>query len=159
MSRQLIKAKPAFHKATFLKPMHRTAEFCGSCHKVHLPPELNDYKWLRGQNHYDAFWLSGVSGNGVASFYYPPKAQANCNGCHMPLVAVDDEPNFAAKVRDDSGLLKTFDHQFPSATRRSRTSCATRCPTPRGDRGAPQVQRRRDARRPVCLRRRAHRRS
>ena len=114
-NRQLVKAKPEFHKATFLKPLHRSPEFCGSCHKVHLPPELNGYKWLRGQNHYDPFWLSGVSGQGIASFYYPPKAEHNCNGCHMPLVEVSERPNFAARVRDDSGLRKTLEHQFPSA--------------------------------------------
>ena len=115
INRQLIKAKPAFHKATFLKPLHRSTEFCGTCHKVHLPPELNAYKWLRGQNHYDAFWLSGVSGQGISSFYYPAKAEPNCNGCHMPMVEVSTTPNFAAKVRDESGRLKTFNHQFPSA--------------------------------------------
>ena len=38
VNRQLVKAKPEFHKATFLKPLHRTTEFCGTCHKVHLPP-------------------------------------------------------------------------------------------------------------------------
>jgi hypothetical protein len=116
VNRQLVKAKPAFHKATFLKPLHRTTEFCGACHKVHLPVEFNGYKWLRGQNHFDSFWTSGVSGYGVASFYYPPKAQENCNGCHMPLAEVDAQrPNFAARVRDDSGQLKTVGHQFPSA--------------------------------------------
>ncbi len=71
INRQLVKAKPRFHKQTFLKPLHRSTEFCGVCHKVHLPPELNDYKWLRGQNHYDSFRLSGVSGQGISSFYYP----------------------------------------------------------------------------------------
>ncbi|MEM1081788.1 MAG: multiheme c-type cytochrome, partial [Pseudomonadota bacterium] len=71
---QLIKANPAFHKKTFLKPLHQSPEFCGSCHKVHIPEVLNDYKWLRGQNHYDSFLLSGVSGHGVTSFYYPPQA-------------------------------------------------------------------------------------
>jgi hypothetical protein len=115
VNRQLVKAKPEFHKATFLKPLHRTTEFCGSCHKVHLPPELNAYKWLRGQNHFDAFWLSGVSGQGIASFYYPPRAEASCNGCHMPLITASGAPNFAARVRDDSGLVKTLNHQFPSA--------------------------------------------
>ncbi len=115
LNRQLVKAKPEFHKATFLKPLHRTPEFCGTCHKVHLPPELNAYKWLRGQNHYDSFWLSGVSGQGIASFYYPAKAEANCNGCHMPLVEASERPNFSARIRDDSGLRKTLDHQFPSA--------------------------------------------
>ena len=115
VNRQLVKAKPEFHKATFLKPLHRSPEFCGTCHKVHLPQELNKYRFLRGQNHYDAFWLSGVSGQGVTSFYYPPKAETNCNNCHMPMVEVSDRPNFSARVRDDSGLLKTTDHQFPSA--------------------------------------------
>ncbi len=112
LNRQLVKAKPAFHKKTFLKPLHRSTEFCGACHKVHLPEELNDYKWLRAQNHYDSFLLSGVSGIGVSSFYYPEKAEENCNGCHMPLVASDD---FGAAIRDDSGELKVHDHLFPSA--------------------------------------------
>jgi len=112
INRQLVKAKPAFHKKTFLKPLHRSTEFCGTCHKVHLPEELNDYKWLRGQNHYDSFWLSGVSGQGAQSFYYPPVAEKNCNGCHMPLMASDD---FGAARFDDSGELKVHRHLFPSA--------------------------------------------
>jgi tetratricopeptide (TPR) repeat protein len=90
INEQLVKAKPGFHKKTFLKPLHRTPEFCGACHKVHLPVEVNDYKFLRGQNHYDSFLLSGVSGHGVSSFYYPPRAEPNCNGCHMPLAASED---------------------------------------------------------------------
>jgi len=112
INRQLIKSKPDFHKKTFLKPLHKTAEFCGSCHKVHLPEELNAYKWLRGQNHYDAYLLSGVSGHGAQSFYYPPKAEHNCNGCHMRLEASND---FGAKDFDGSGELKVHDHMFPSA--------------------------------------------
>lgn len=108
----LVKAKPAFHKKTFLKPLHRSTEFCGTCHKVHLPEELNHYRWLRGQNHYDAFLLSGVSGHGVTSFYYPDSAQTNCNGCHMPTMVSDD---FGARRLDDSGELKVHNHQFPSA--------------------------------------------
>ena len=101
LGRQLVKAKPALHKKTFLKPLHRTAEFCGTCHKVHLPAQLNRYRWLRGQNHYDAFLLSGVSGHGVSSFYYPPTAFANCNTCHMPLLASDD---FGARVSETGRL-------------------------------------------------------
>ncbi len=109
---QLIKAKPAFHQRTFLKPLHESPEFCGSCHKVHLPEHLNNYKWLRGQNHYDSFLLSGVSGHGVTSFYYPPKAEANCNGCHMPQEPSDD---FGARVRDESGVYTVSNHLFPGA--------------------------------------------
>lgn len=108
----LVKAKPDFHKKTFLKPLHQSAEFCGSCHKVHLPEELNGYRWLRGQNHYDSFLLSGVSGHGVRSFYYPDAAESNCNGCHMPTLVSED---FGARRLDDSGDLKVHDHQFPSA--------------------------------------------
>jgi tetratricopeptide (TPR) repeat protein len=112
VNRSLIKAKPAFHRKTFLKPLHRTPEFCGACHKVHLPEALNGYRWLRGQNHYDSFLLSGVSGHGASSFYYPEQAEQGCNGCHMPTVVSDD---FGARRLDDSGELKVHDHQFPSA--------------------------------------------
>ncbi len=112
INHQLIKAKPAFHKKMFLKPLHQSPEFCGACHKVHLPEELNDYKWLRGQNHYDTYHLSGVSGHGVSSFYYPPKAQENCNTCHMPSMVSAD---FGARPMDDSGALKIHDHQFPGS--------------------------------------------
>lgn len=111
VNRQLIKAKPAFHKQTFLKPaVHQSTEFCGTCHKVNLPEAVNDYRWLRGQNHYDSFRLSGVSGHGIESWYYPPKAESNCNGCHMPARPSDD---FGAKVRD--GRLAILDHGFVSA--------------------------------------------
>lgn len=113
VSQQLIKAKPAFHKRTFLKPeVHYSAEFCSTCHKVFLPEELNDYKWLRGQNHYDSWRLSGVSGRGVTAWYYPPAPQTSCNACHMPTVASND---FGAKVREPGGPLTVRNHQFPSA--------------------------------------------
>jgi tetratricopeptide (TPR) repeat protein len=112
VNRSLVKAKPEFHKKTFLKPLHKTPEFCAGCHKVHLAPEFNHYKWLRGQDHYDPYHLSGVSGHGIKSFYYPPKAEHNCTGCHMPLQASDD---FGAKPFDGKGVLQVHDHQFPSA--------------------------------------------
>ena len=112
LNRQLVKANPAFHNKTFLKPLHKQAEFCSVCHKVSIPQEVNAYKWLRGQNHYDAFLLSGVSGHGVSSFYYPPKAVKNCAECHMPLTASDD---FGARPFDNEGTLQVHDHQFAAA--------------------------------------------
>ncbi len=112
VNKTLVKAKPEFHKKTFLKPLHQSAEFCGSCHKVHLPEELNGYRWLRGQNHYDSFLLSGVSGHGLRSFYYPDQAQSNCNGCHMKLLASND---FGAKRYEDTAELSIHDHLFPAA--------------------------------------------
>jgi tetratricopeptide (TPR) repeat protein len=112
INRQLIKAKPAFHKKTLLKPVHQTPEFCATCHKVHLPPELNHYRWLRGQNHYDSFLVSGVSGHRVDSFYYPPQAETGCNDCHMPARAADDP---AARRLTADGRLAVRDHLFPAA--------------------------------------------
>lgn len=113
INRQLIKAKPAFHKKTFLKPLHKTAAFCSTCHKVSLPGELTHYKeWLRGQNHYDSFLLSGVSGGNAKAFYYPHKAETNCNGCHMPLKESND---FGAKFFEKENLsrkLSIHNHLF-----------------------------------------------
>ena len=113
INQQLVKAKPDFHKKTFLKPLHRSAEFCSTCHKVSLPVELTKYKdFLRGQNHYDTFLLSGVSGHNARSFYYPEKAQANCTGCHMPLQASSD---FGARFFNGTNKLSIHNHLFPAA--------------------------------------------
>jgi tetratricopeptide (TPR) repeat protein len=112
INNQWIKAKPDFHKKTFLKPLHKTAEFCSTCHKVSLPVVLNHYKdWLRGQDHYEGFLLSGV-GNGSRSFYFPPQAKNNCADCHMPL---DPSNDFGTKDFDNSGQRKKHDHHFPAA--------------------------------------------
>ncbi len=113
INNQLVKARPELHKQTFLKPdVHRSPEFCSTCHKVSLPFALNHYKdFLRGQNHYDSFLLSGVSGHGARSFYYPEKAKTNCADCHMPLKPSND---FGARATfDDSGVRKVHDHMFP----------------------------------------------
>jgi tetratricopeptide (TPR) repeat protein len=96
---KLVKSKPEPHRRAMLKPaMHRTAEFCGTCHKVGIPPEVNDYRWKRGQNQYDNWHNSGASGNIVRSFYLPP-AGKSCTDCHMPLTPSNDEGNDNGKVR------------------------------------------------------------
>ena len=73
----LLYTDPEPHRRTFLKPFHReqTAQFCSSCHKVHLDVPVNAYRWFRGFNEYDNWQASGVSGEGARSFYYPPKPQ------------------------------------------------------------------------------------
>lgn len=111
VNQQLIKAKPAFHKKTFLKDFHKTSEFCSTCHKVHLPFALNQYKdFLRGQNHYDSWLLSGVSGHGARSFYYPEKSQKACAGCHMQL---EESNDFGAKQFAGAGSkFSIHDHTF-----------------------------------------------
>ncbi len=111
-NRQLIKAKPGFHKKSFLKPLHLEPDFCGSCHKVHLPAAINRYKWLRGQNHFDSYTLSGVSGHGASSFYYPDQAVEKCATCHMPLTPSGD---FGRNHFGSDNQLTIHDHSFAAA--------------------------------------------
>jgi tetratricopeptide (TPR) repeat protein len=103
----LLRADPQPHKKTFMKTFHReqTAEFCSSCHKVHLDVPVNQYRWFRGFNDYDTWQASGVSGQGARSFYYPAKPQ-KCADCHMPLVPADDPAAVGGKVHS---------HRFPAA--------------------------------------------
>jgi tetratricopeptide (TPR) repeat protein len=103
----ITKLNPEPHRRVFLKPFMRdqTAEFCSSCHKVHLDVPVNSYRWFRGFNEYDNWQASGVSGQGARSFYYPPKPQ-QCADCHMPLEPSKDMGNVAGKVHS---------HRFPGA--------------------------------------------
>jgi len=103
----LIKLNPEPHRRVFLKPFMRdqTAEFCSSCHKVHLDIPVNSYRWFRGFNEYDNWQASGVSGQGARSFYYPPKSQ-QCADCHMPAEASKDQGNINGFVHS---------HRFPAA--------------------------------------------
>jgi tetratricopeptide (TPR) repeat protein len=107
LDRFLIYLNPKPHRATFLKPFMReqAAEFCASCHKVHLDVPVNNYRWVRGFDDYDNWQASGVSGQGARSFYYPTKSQS-CADCHMPLVASHDPGNREGKVHS---------HRFPGA--------------------------------------------
>jgi Flp pilus assembly protein TadD len=103
----MIKLNPEPHRRVFLKPFmkEQTAEFCSSCHKVHLDAPVNHYRWIRGFNEYDNWQASGVSGEGARSFYYPAKPQ-QCADCHMPLEPSNDMGNVAGKVHS---------HRFPAA--------------------------------------------
>ena len=103
----LVKLNPEPHRRAFLKPFMKsqTAEFCSSCHKVHLDVPVNSYRWFRGFNEYDNWQASGVSGQGARSFYYPKKPQ-QCADCHMPLERSNDMGNVAGNVHS---------HRFPAA--------------------------------------------
>ncbi len=116
VNKLLIRMEPSLHRQTFMKPFMRTPEFCATCHKVALLPPLNDYRWLRGQNHYDTWYDSGVSRRGVRSFYDAPQPKA-CRDCHLPLLASKEFGNRGGKVHD---------HLFPAAN--------TALPAIRGDR-------------------------
>ncbi|HXW90679.1 MAG TPA: tetratricopeptide repeat protein [Terriglobales bacterium] len=103
----LVIVNPEPHRRVFLKPFMRlqNAEFCSSCHKVHLDVPVNHYRWIRGFNEYDNWQASGVSGEGARSFYYPPKP-AQCADCHMPLTRSQDLGNI-------NGFIHS--HRFPAA--------------------------------------------
>jgi len=103
----VVRLNPEPHRRTFLKPFMRadTAEFCSSCHKVHLDVPVNHYRWIRGFNEYDNWQASGVSGQGARAFYYP-KSPMNCADCHMPAVPSLDDGNI-------NGLVHS--HRFPGA--------------------------------------------
>jgi tetratricopeptide (TPR) repeat protein len=107
LDRFMIYLNPKPHRATFLKPFMReqAAEFCASCHKVHLDVPVNNYRWVRGFDDYDNWQASGVSGQGARSFYYPAKS-LTCADCHMPLVASHDPGNRDGQVHS---------HRFPGA--------------------------------------------
>jgi Flp pilus assembly protein TadD len=98
---------PEPHRRTFMQAFMRldSAEYCSSCHKVHLDKPVNQYRWLRGFNEYDNWQASGVSGQGARSFYYPPKS-STCSDCHMPLVPSRDPGN-------RKGMIHS--HRFPAA--------------------------------------------
>ena len=103
----VVKLNPEPHRRTFLKPFMRTqvAEFCSSCHKVHLDVPVNRYRWVRGFNEYDNWQASGISGQGARSFYYPANPMM-CADCHMPVVPSKDAGNV-------NGLVHS--HRFPGA--------------------------------------------
>jgi Flp pilus assembly protein TadD len=122
VNKLLIRMEPSLHRQTFLKPFMRQPEFCSTCHKVALLPPMNDYKWMRGQDHYDSWQDSGVSGFAVRSFYDPPAAKA-CRDCHLPPYASDEFGSRAGFVHD---------HAFPAAN--------TALPAVRGDREMEQLE-------------------
>jgi tetratricopeptide (TPR) repeat protein len=103
----VVKLNPEPHRRAFLKPFMRdqTAEFCSTCHKVHLDIPVNNYRWFRGFNEYDNWQASGVSGQGARSFYYPPKP-AQCADCHMP-------PERSVDAGSTGGFVHS--HRFPAA--------------------------------------------
>jgi hypothetical protein len=53
---------PEPHRRTFMQAFMRkdSAEYCSSCHKVHLDEPVNHYRWLRGFNEYDNWQASGI---------------------------------------------------------------------------------------------------
>lgn len=101
----LVKSKPDVHRQDMLKPVFRTSEYCGTCHKVSLDVPVNGYRWIRGQNEYDNHQDSGATHSNARTWYLPP-ATKSCQDCHMPLV---DAP--LGDVSAKNGKIRS--HLFP----------------------------------------------
>jgi Flp pilus assembly protein TadD len=73
------------HRRAMMRPLLKQAEFCAVCHKSIAPPELNEYKNIRGFSAYDEWQQSGASFDAVTPFYRRDR-RVDCRACHMPEV-------------------------------------------------------------------------
>jgi len=69
------------HRRAMMRPLLKTPEFCGACHKSQVPHELNDYKFLRAFMVADELQQSSFSKESPHPFYVRDKE--TCNSCHM----------------------------------------------------------------------------
>ncbi len=80
----LMRAYPKQHKETFARPLYKTAEYCGACHKQFIDEEVNQIGWVQLQNQYDNWRKSRWYHEG------DPTKTISCRECHMPLQASTD---------------------------------------------------------------------
>ncbi|TVQ05908.1 MAG: hypothetical protein EA359_02045 [Balneolaceae bacterium] len=76
----LIRAYPQHHVDSFRRPLYKTSEYCGACHKQFIDEHVNDVGWVQLQNQYDQ-WRK--------SHWYTEKdpfKTVECRECHMPLI-------------------------------------------------------------------------
>jgi len=87
----LLRADPEPHRRSMMKPFHRdeSAEFCATCHKAHFDQPVNQFRWIRSFNDYDA-WQAGPFSGHSSRGYYSAREGKSCVDCHMPLVASKD---------------------------------------------------------------------
>ena len=91
LGRFLIRAYPRQHLASWTRPLYKTPEFCGACHKQFIDEEINNVGWVQLQNQYDNWKQS--------RWHIPddPQRSITCRECHMRLTdsrdpaAGDDE--------------------------------------------------------------------
>ncbi len=80
----LIRAYPTQHIESYARPLYKTAEACGACHKQFIDEELNDAGWVQGQNQYDSWRKSRWHNEDDLT------KTLSCRECHMPLVESND---------------------------------------------------------------------
>src|SRR5947208_15302231 len=65
------------HRRAMMRPLLKTPEFCGSCHKSQVPRELNDYKFLLAFMVADELQQSSFSKESPHPLYF--RAKDTCN--------------------------------------------------------------------------------
>ena len=96
----------ASHKRAMMRPVLKSSEFCGACHKSQVPKELNDYKFIRAFAVSDELQMSSFSKESPHPFYVRNKE--TCNSCHMQK---EDSKFFDASARDG----KITSHRWAAA--------------------------------------------
>lgn len=94
------------HRRAMMRPVLKSPEFCGSCHKSQVPKELNDYKFLRAFMVADELQMSSFSKESPHPFYVRDKE--TCNSCHMKPEAA---PKFDVSAKN--GVIKS--HRWAAA--------------------------------------------
>jgi enediyne biosynthesis protein E4 len=94
VSNFLIRAYPRQHLADYDRPVLRSPEFCGVCHKQYIPEELNRFGVSDGQNQYDE-WRNSHWNCSV------PDQNLSCVDCHMRLVYDSTDPS-----RGEAGAIR-----------------------------------------------------
>lgn len=82
------------HSKAVMRPLLKSAEFCGACHKAAIPRELDNYKWLRAIPLYDEWQGASFTKQSPLPFYRKPEV-STCQTCHMlrqPLAAGAKDP-------------------------------------------------------------------
>jgi tetratricopeptide (TPR) repeat protein len=82
------------HSKAVMQDFYHSSEFCSACHKANLPPQLNDYKWIRAFTAYDEWQGSKFSQRNPLTFYSADFT--TCQNCHMKREAIS-LPDYGAK--------------------------------------------------------------
>jgi hypothetical protein len=95
-----VKLVPGLHNAQFTRPLYSTPEYCGACHSLVSPKDVNGVADVVLQDDYESWRHGPYSGHGETD---AAGERRTCIDCHMPLV-----PSRDPAARD--GLIRS--HRF-----------------------------------------------
>jgi hypothetical protein len=117
LARFLIRAVPEAHRASYGRPLLKTPEFCGACHKQFIDEQVNGVGWVQLQNQYDNWrksrWFVPAEEGGSTA---DPRRTLSCRECHMRLTPSEDPAaGDAADFNRDPADGKHRNHRFVGA--------------------------------------------